>query len=149
MLNTPDRLVREALNAGVGSAAVLHVRHRGEVLHQVGYGRTQHGPEGRPVTAESLFDLASLTKPLCVGTLAACLVESGHLALDMRLADLLPLWRGQDRESVTLAELLQHRSGLPDWRPFFRRLDPVRPREARLEAACREPLLHPPGETVR
>ena len=67
-----------------------------------------------------MFDLASLTKVIATTTLVMRAVESGRLSLDERVADRLATWRGQDREMVTVADLLEHASGLTAYLPFFR-----------------------------
>ncbi|HET8733462.1 MAG TPA: serine hydrolase domain-containing protein, partial [Anaeromyxobacteraceae bacterium] len=74
-----------------------------------------------------LFDVASLTKPLATGTLAAIFVAEGRIALDAPVADWLPRFRGGGKEHVTVRQLLSHASGLPWWRPWFERAmaDPV------------------------
>ena len=81
------------------------------------------GAGGTPL----LFDVASLTKPLVTGTLAALFVKEGRIALDAPAADWLPAFRGGGKERVTVRQLLAHSSGLPWWRPWFERarVDPV------------------------
>lgn len=148
MLNRPHDLLEAAIASQLGSAAVLRVEHRGQLCHLSAHGQTRHGAEGRPLDGDTPFDLASLTKPLCVGTLAACLLETGRLELEQPLAGLLSGWRGAEREPVTLGDLLQHRSGLPDWRPYFATVTPDDPKNSLIAAICREPLLHKAGERI-
>jgi CubicO group peptidase (beta-lactamase class C family) len=66
-----------------------------------------------PVRFDTPFDLASLTKVIVTTTVVMQLVESGALTLDTRVEELFPEWRGRDRESVTVRDLLEHASGLP------------------------------------
>ena len=106
-----------AVPPGVAPAWDAVVLRNGEVVHAA------RGGETAPV----LFDVASLTKPLVVGTLAALLVKEGRVGLDDAAADWLPRFRGGGKERVTVRQLLAHSSGLPWWRPWFERAmaDPV------------------------
>jgi CubicO group peptidase (beta-lactamase class C family) len=68
---------------------------------------------GAPATSlDTLFDLASLTKPIATTTAAMDLVRRGTLSLDALVADFFDDWRGRDRERVTVRDLLEHASGL-------------------------------------
>lgn len=71
-------------------------------------------PGGKPVTEDTAYDLASLTKPV-VATCALRLVARGVLALDTRAEQLLPDTRGTIGGAATLEALLSHRSGLAAW----------------------------------
>lgn len=65
-----------------------------------------------PAAAETIFDLASLTKPLATTAVAMNLVTAGRLRLDELIASRFDEWRGAARETVTVADLLEHSSGL-------------------------------------
>jgi len=84
------------------------------------FGTLTYAPDSPAVTLDTIFDLASLTKVIATATQAMRAVEAGALALDRRVADHLADWRGADRESVTIADLLEHASGLTAYLPFFR-----------------------------
>ena len=71
-------------------------------------------------TADTVFDLASLTKVLATTTVVMRLVEVGALALDEPVAGRIADWRGSDRGAVTVADLLEHAGGLTAHLPFFR-----------------------------
>ena len=75
--------------------------------------------EELPVTVETKFDLASLTK--IVGTTAALLhlIEFGELQVTDVASKYLTSWRGTDKAEITIAELLSHQSGLAEWRPLY------------------------------
>jgi serine-type D-Ala-D-Ala carboxypeptidase len=100
-----------AVPPGVAPAWDAVVLRNGEVVHAA------RGGEATQV----LFDVASLTKPLVVGTLSALLVKEGRLGLDDAAAEWLPRFRGGGKERVTVRQLLAHSSGLPWWRPWFER----------------------------
>ena len=75
--------------------------------------------EELPVTVDTKFDLASLTK--IVGTTAALLhlIELGELQVTDLASKYLESWQGTDKSDITIAELLLHQSGLAEWRPLY------------------------------
>jgi CubicO group peptidase (beta-lactamase class C family) len=121
---------------------------KGQCLWQEAVGRVSVDPQAEAVTPETVFDLASLTKPLATAVALMHLVDQGKLSLTTTLGDLLPgEWLPPDKAPLTLQSLLAHRAGLPAWRPFYQEVLPA-PRSqrpgmlARLAAAT--PLEHPP-----
>ncbi|MBF9066940.1 serine hydrolase domain-containing protein [Streptacidiphilus fuscans] len=132
-MNRISDLLDAAVARGTCSAAAVAVTVHGEPVLRYGTGVLQRFdddcaelPAGRqqPVTPETLFDLASVTKAYSAHTLLG-LVASGTLALDAPLADHLPEYREGERPKVTLRHLLTHTSGLPavwdGWRPAAER----------------------------
>jgi CubicO group peptidase (beta-lactamase class C family) len=77
------------------------------------FGRLSYDVAAPLTHADTLFDLASLTKVIATTSVAMDLVQRGALALDTPVADVFPEWRGTDRESIRVADLLDHASGLP------------------------------------
>ena len=76
---------------------------------------TSDGPEWHAALGtafDTLFDLASLTKVIATTTAVMARVQSGSLQLDQRVGELFPEWQGEDREPVTIRDLLEHASGL-------------------------------------
>ena len=145
-----DRLMRQALIDGVFPGAVLLAARGGEVLVHAAYGIANKSTR-QPVTTATAFDLASLTKPLGTALAVMLLCQQGRLDPDRRLAAVLPAAGGSDKRDVTIAQLLAHTSGLPDYRPYFGRLVllPESERRSRLrEFLLSEPLLHSPGTNV-
>ncbi len=141
-------LLQEGVEHGVYTAAVALVGLRGELLWQAAAGRVSRDPGAAAVSLETLFDLASLTKPLATALALMLLVDDGKLSLAATLGQVLPgEWLPPDKRPLTLASLLTHRAGLPAWRPFYREILTAPPAErrgllARLAAAA--PLEHPP-----
>jgi serine-type D-Ala-D-Ala carboxypeptidase len=122
-------------------AAVVEVGTRGEVLWRQAFGRLDPDAESAPTHADTLFDLASLTKVLATTNLVMRLVERGTLALQHPVRKWISGWRGQDREDVTLRSLLTHSSGLTAWLPFYRDYTGRREFE---HAICSLPLEYAP-----
>ncbi len=150
----------DLLREGVGrvySGASFLVAQAGRVVWEASVGVTAYpglGLTPRPVGPDTVFDLASLTKPLVTAAIAMVLSARGRIALDARLKDVLPAARHTDKEDLRIADLLAHRSGLPAWRPYG--ADLVRKhgedvagtplaRRTILTSVLHEPLECPPG----
>ena len=95
-------VIARAIEHGVFPAATIDVGASAGALWQDALG----------VPFDTLFDLASLTKPFATGSVAMQLVAEQHVSLDERLSDHFDEWRGADREFVTVRDLLEHSSGL-------------------------------------
>jgi CubicO group peptidase (beta-lactamase class C family) len=152
-LNDPSwqnlaQLLEEGRNQGVYSAAVALVGRHGELLWQGAAGRASRDPASPLVTLDTIFDLASLTKPLATTLALMLLADQGLLSLSRTLGEVLTApWLPADKRSLTLKSLLAHRAGLPAWRPFYEKVLAVPPIErpgllARL--AAMEPLEYEP-----
>ena len=97
-----------------GVAAVI--AEDGEVTYHEAFGHRMVLPQTKPMRRDTIFDLASLTKPIVVATLAMRLAEEGRLEIDTPVNNFLPEF---NREKITLLHLLTHTSGLPAWRPVY------------------------------
>jgi len=119
-LRAADRAVTEAVTGGGVPGAVLLVARNGVVALRRAYGSAGLRPEKRPMTIDTLFDLASLTKVVATTTAIALLVEAGKVTLDTPVAMYLPPFAeaGGDRAKVTLRHLLTHTAGLPAGGPY-------------------------------
>ena len=98
----------------------------------------------RPVTPETVYDLASLTKVIGLTTACMILVGEGKLDLDAPVQRYVPGFRGMGKERVTIRHLLTHSSGLPAWRPLFIE---ATTRATALALADTTALLRQPGDT--
>ena len=105
-------LLREAIARGVFPAAVAEVGDRRGPIWSAAFGTLTGLPGAAAVTLDTRFDLASLTKPIATTSLALALMARGVIALDTPIASAFPEWRGADRESVTVRDLLEHAGGL-------------------------------------
>jgi CubicO group peptidase (beta-lactamase class C family) len=121
--------------------AVIEVGTAGEPLWRQAFGTLTFDTDSAPATADTIFDLASLTKVVATTPMVMQQLERGVLALDDPVSGHIAAWRGDDRADVTLRDLLAHCSGLPAWRPFFRELNGRAAYEAAIAA---EPLEYPP-----
>jgi CubicO group peptidase (beta-lactamase class C family) len=147
---TPLRLLlNDGVRQGVYTAAVALVGLHGELQWQAAVGRLSRDPKAAATTLETVFDLASLTKPLATSLALMRLTDDGRLTPDATLGEFLPTaWLPPDKRPLTLAQLLAHRAGLPAWEPFYEKVLQA-PSETRTillpRLAAAVPLIHQPG----
>ena len=121
------RIIQAALHSavddGVFPGAQLAVRLRGELQCVAVAGRLSSEPPGTPVQPATIYDLASLTKPLATATSVLLLIQAAKATLEDPVHQTLVELEGAPIGEATVRDLLSHRSGLPGWRPFYERLD--------------------------
>jgi CubicO group peptidase (beta-lactamase class C family) len=105
-------LVTVAIEAGKLPGCVVAVGHRGRLVFLQSFGRRQVEPVPLPMTVETVFDLASLTKPVATATCMMRLVEQGRVSLTGRVSNYCPEFGARGKEELTLFDLLTHQSGL-------------------------------------
>src|SRR2546422_3122399 len=147
--------MREGVEQGVFPGGVLLVSHKGRTVHHAAYGAACLLPEPEPATVDTVYDLASLTKPLATTTAVALLLADGRLSLEDPLERFVPELTQNDLRQATIRHLLNHTSGLPAWRPLYERIVPdghrlreqplAARRAAVFDAIHREPLVEPVG----
>ena len=135
------RVLENAIAERAFPAASIEVGTAQQVLWREALGRLTFDRDARPAADDTIYDLASLTKILATTPLVMQQVERGALSLDDPMSSHVLTWRGADRAAVTLRDLLAHCSGLPSWRPFFRRLNGRAAYEAAISV---EPLEYAP-----
>ena len=136
------RLLAAGLEARAFPAAVIEVGTASGTLWTEAYGRLTYAPTAPPCTAETIFDLASLTKVICTTSVAMRFVLDGRASLDTRVADVIGEWIDADRRAVTLRHLLEHSSGLPGISELWRT---HAARDAYRRAIATLPLSYEPG----
>ena len=104
------------MERGIFPGAVVCIYRDGKLLFLEAYGHRMITPQRLPMRAETLFDLASLTKPVATATAVMILREQGRICLDDDVAAYLPEFA---RSGVSVFHLLTHTSGLPAWRPLY------------------------------
>ena len=105
-------VIERAIAARVFPAAAFEVGSGDGSIANQALGALTFDADAQPAPRDTIFDLASLTKPIATTSVAMALVGGG-LALDALVADAFPEWQGFDRERVTVRDLLEHASGLP------------------------------------
>jgi CubicO group peptidase (beta-lactamase class C family) len=118
-----QRLVAEAAATHAFPAAALEVGSHDAVRWHWTHGHLTYADDEVPVTRDTLFDLASLTKVIATTSLVMRLVTERRLLLNAPVASYVSEWRGRDREGVTIADLLEHCAGFVAWTDVFRRAE--------------------------
>jgi CubicO group peptidase (beta-lactamase class C family) len=143
-LNTATKLLNSALADHAFPGASVAVTHHHKLVLSEGIGRFTYQPDSPILTAETTFDLASLTKVVATTAAAMVLFERGQFALDQRVAEVVPEFaEGEDsrKKQITFRMLLAHSSGLPAHVRFF---EQVKTKQDLLRAAFAVPLESPP-----
>jgi CubicO group peptidase (beta-lactamase class C family) len=139
-------LLRRAIRAGYAPAVVAQWGRVGEEALSEARGFSAVVPVPTEVSAETWFDLASLTKPLVTATLTVLAFRSGALAITTRVGEVLREIRGTAVGDLEVGQLLTHTAGLPAWLPLYSlaegRRDLVVPRLAEVS------LQGKPGQQV-
>jgi beta-glucosidase-like glycosyl hydrolase/uncharacterized protein YbbC (DUF1343 family) len=137
-----DRVLEEFVEQGAFPGGVLAVGHRGALVHLHPFGRYSYDEDAPAVEADTIYDLASLTKVVATTTMAMILVDEGRLDLDEKVQDFLPLFQGPGKEAVTVRHLLTHSSGVDWWAPLYEELQGP---EAYLRRIQAMELVYEPG----
>lgn len=138
-----DAAVTQAASDGMIVGAAVWVERNG-VSHHKAFGYRSIKPTMEPMTEDTIFDAASVTKAVAVASAAMLCLERGLIQLDDPVSRHMPEFTGEEREKITIKHLLLHSSGLQvnlngTKAPFSRT-----PAEAYAQA-CREKPLFEPG----
>ena len=144
-----------------GAVVLARMPREGEVLEYAWVrGLAAARPERLPMRRDTIFDLASLTKPIATTTAIMLLADEGSISLDDPVAKSLPSFADRGKEAVTIRQLLSHCAGLKPWRGFHelliqkerktgeRLIGTKEGREWILDRVLRSALVHEPGEAA-
>jgi len=139
-------ILRSGIDQRAFPGAAVAVTHQGKLIAHKGLGHFTYDPASPTVTAETVYDLASLTKVIATTTACMILYKRGVFKLDQPIVDLLPEFAGQQdaarRRQVTLRMLLAHSSGLPAYVKLFQI---AHNKDELVKQALRVPLTADPG----
>jgi len=109
-----DAAINQAVRQDQIPGAVVLVGHRGQVVYRKAYGYRSLVPRKEPMTTDTIFDIASLTKVVATTSAVMKLFEQGRIRIDDRVTDYLPEFQG-GQSPITIRDLMTHFSGLrPD-----------------------------------
>ncbi|MFO7693987.1 MAG: DUF1343 domain-containing protein [Vicinamibacterales bacterium] len=142
-LKLADAVIEKAIADKQIPGAVLLVGRGDRVLYQKAYGMRSLVPQAEPMTLDTVFDMASVTKVVATATSVMMLVEDGRIRLNDRVATYIPDFGRYGKGDITIRHLLTHVSGLrPDldlgddsWRSY----------EEAIRRACEEVPVAAPG----
>ena len=139
-----DDILKEAVTNGSAPGAVLMVGHNGLIAYRKAYGNRVAGQKPEPMTADTIFDLASLTKVIATTTCVMRLEQLGQIKLNDPVSKYIPDFAQNGKEDVTIRMLLTHYSGLPADVDLKQPWNGVDEGYARANATK---LVNPPGST--
>ncbi len=141
-LGVLDSIVSDAIHDGQIPGAVLLVWHNGRVIYRKAFGNRALEPRREPMTIDTIFDIASLTKVVATTTAVMQLVQKGEVRLNDPVTKYLAEFGENGKEDVTVRNLLTHFSGL---REDVDLDPPWKGRDAALRLAFAEKPVFPPG----
>ncbi len=145
-----DNLMRAAVEEGVFPGGVLLVKRRDGVLFFEAYGLANI-TAGKKMQRETMFDLASLTKPLATTLAVMRLISRSELHLKTRLGEVIPEFIETAKADISIEHLLLHVSGFPAYRPYYyslEKIDKSRRTSALRMLLVEEPLVAAVGKEV-
>jgi beta-N-acetylhexosaminidase len=118
-LFTIDSIVYDAIAKKAFPGCVVLAAHEGQIIYHKAFGNYSFDVT-QPVSLESIYDLASVTKISATTVAVMKLYEEGRINLKKKLGDYLPWVRGTDKENLELEDILLHQAGLVPFIPFYR-----------------------------
>lgn len=121
-----DDVFRWGVENGVFPGAVVLLGSEGRVRLHRAYGFRSLVPKPLPMTRHTVFDLSSLTKPIATVTAIMLRVKERKISLDEPVSSVVTGFKGERKDAITFRHLLNHSSGLPAWKPYYRDLVDVK-----------------------
>ncbi len=117
-LKKVDSVARAAVKLKMTPGIQLLIARAGKVIYNKNFGK--HTYDGKEkVGFDDIYDVASLTKILATLPLLMELEEQGIVSLDSKLSDILPEYKGSNKETITIKSMLSHYAKLRPWEPFY------------------------------
>jgi uncharacterized protein YbbC (DUF1343 family)/CubicO group peptidase (beta-lactamase class C family) len=137
-----DSIVLDAIHDREIPGAVLLVGHNGQVVYRKAFGNRALEPRREPMTVDTIFDIASLTKVVATTTAVMQLVQKGEVRVNDPVAKYIPEFAENGKDDITVRNLLTHFSGL---REDVDLDPPWQGRDAGFRLAFAEKPVYPPG----
>src|SRR5690606_22882644 len=110
-LSQIDALVNADIAAGNYPGAVVVIGHKGKIVYRKAFGNRALQPSVEPISLDTIYDVASLTKVVATTTSIMTLVEQGKLRLNDTVGEYFPEIKDENAKKITIVELLTHVSG--------------------------------------
>jgi uncharacterized protein YbbC (DUF1343 family)/CubicO group peptidase (beta-lactamase class C family) len=137
-----DAIMQKAVDDGSIPGGVVFIGHNGKVVYRKAFGSRSLEPTREPMTVDTIFDLASLTKCIATATSVMKLIEEGRIRLNDPVSAYLPDFAQNGKADITVRELLTHYSGLP---PDLDLKELWQGRETAYQMAMQSKPQYPPG----
>jgi len=141
-LGRMDQVIQQSIEKHELPGAVVLVGRHGRVVWRKAYGARAVEPQREAMTADTIFDLASLTKIAATATSIMILIERGEVRLADPVVKFIPEMKGEGRDAITIEQLLTHVAGFA---PDFDLRERWSGYDEALKRLYREPLRNPPG----
>lgn len=141
-LSVVDSILRDAISAGQIPGAVVLVWHDGHVVYRKALGQRGLEPRREPMTVDTVFDLASLTKVVVTTTAIMQLAERGKLRINDPVAKYIPEFALNGKDEITVRQLLTHYSGLVEDLDLT---SPWHGHDVAIAMACAQKAAYPAG----
>jgi len=137
-----DAIIQTSIEKKELPGAVVLVARHGKVVWRKAYGARAVEPRREPMTLDTIFDLASLTKVVATTTSIMILIEQGKVRLSDPVIQFIPEMKGGGRDAITIEQLMEHLSGFA---PDFDLRDRWTGYDEAMKRLYREPLRNQPG----
>ncbi len=127
-----EQAFHDAVERRVFPGAVLLVREGTHVFYHRAFGHRSLLPTTTPMREDTIFDVASLTKPLATTIAMMLLMKEGKVRLDDRVTRFFHNFGVHGKIHITFRQLLSHCSGLPAWRPYYKEIQQIERHEGRI-----------------
>ncbi|QHI35342.1 Beta-hexosaminidase [Kordia antarctica] len=117
-LHRIDSLAALVVSEKMAPGVQLLIARKGKIIYHKNFGYHTYEKK-RKVTDRDIYDIASMTKILATLPLVMHLEENKKLALTSKLGDLLPTFKGSNKEKLTIVEIMSHYAQLKPWIPFY------------------------------
>ncbi|MBK8812929.1 MAG: DUF1343 domain-containing protein [Acidobacteria bacterium] len=137
-----DELVTQDIADKKLPGAVVVVGHKGKIVYRKAFGNRSLAPTVEKMTLDTIFDVASLTKPIATATAIMILIERGKIRLSDTVGKFIPDIQDENAKRITIQQLLTHTSG---YAPDFDLKEKWSGRDGMLQALLKEKLRSAPG----
>jgi CubicO group peptidase (beta-lactamase class C family) len=144
-LNYAFSLIEDAVSKGYFPGAAAAVGHKGGIYKIEHYGNKCLIPEKLPLERDTLFDMASLTKVTATNTLFMVFLEKGLLSVYDRVSEYVEYFKGEERENITIFNLLTHTAGFAAFGPLYKTCKNF---EDAVKFISEDKLIYKPGTRV-
>ena len=124
MFEQISQRMNQAVEENVFPGAAILVACQGKIIFHEPFGSSRIIPQKVPMTQGTLFDVASLTKPIATATACMLLIQRGLLKLEDPVHKIISEFGNGEKDKIRIFHLLTHSSGLPAWKPLYQEASP-------------------------